>query len=106
SLALNDAEAGVALVCGDVTREDVRRGLLSETAGQGYNLILANLTSGIIRIVLPALPALAAPGCRCVFSGILAEEQAGMEAALAAAGLSGIGCVQKGEWLALCADFS
>ena len=64
--------------------------------GSGFDLVVANLTGGLLVSAAPALTALAAPGGRLVLSGFMRPEEAGVRAAFS-------GCMvdarsQEEEW--------
>jgi ribosomal protein L11 methyltransferase len=74
----NDVSGRVAVVLGDAAQ-------LLPLLGP-VDLVLANILSGVIVELLPAIAGALAPGGRAIFSGIMADERATMVAALGAAG--------------------
>jgi ribosomal protein L11 methyltransferase len=62
------------------------------------DVVLANILSGVIRGLLPAIAASLAPGGRAIFSGIMTSEAGEMRAALAAAGWSVTAELEEDAW--------
>jgi ribosomal protein L11 methyltransferase len=69
--------------------------------GTPYDLITANLTTDIIRVVLPFLPGLLIPGGRVVFSGILGSRVEEIARDIAAAGFTVTGKREEDGWSAM-----
>lgn len=63
-----------------------------------YDVILANVLSGVLRPLLPAFRTALEPGGRLVLCGILREESADMRAAAADAGLRQASELAEEEW--------
>lgn len=63
-----------------------------------YDVILANVLSGVLRPLLPAFRAALDPGGRLVLCGILCEESADMRRAAAEAGLRLVSELEEEEW--------
>jgi ribosomal protein L11 methyltransferase len=95
---INGVTNGVRLVEGDIR----------ELAGGvgAYDIIVANITSGLVERIAGILPTLIARGGGLIVSGLLAEEEAKMKDMLARAGFAVTSAETRGEWLTLCADFS
>lgn len=70
-------------------------------AGQGYDLIVANIIARVIAALAPDLAAALRPGGLLIASGIIDEREAEVAAALAAAGLAPVERRQAGDWVAL-----
>ena len=64
-----------------------------------WDVVAANLFSGLLIETAPKLAAATAPGGRLVFSGILREQEAAVVAALRKAGLRIDRLVRKGKWV-------
>jgi ribosomal protein L11 methyltransferase len=98
---INGVTDRVTLVEGDI-RE------LAESAGARdiHDIIVANITSGLVDRIAGMLPAFITRGGRLIVSGLLAEEEAKVRDALAGAGFVVTSAETRGEWLTLCADFS
>jgi ribosomal protein L11 methyltransferase len=71
-----------------------------------YDVVVANITSGLIGRIAGILPTLIAHGGKLIVSGLLAEEGAQVGNTLAEAGFAVTSTEAKGEWLTLCVDFS
>jgi len=103
----NGVSQQVSLIRGDVTVETVRELLISANGGARFDIVCANLTSGILKQLLSASTALTADGGRLILSGILEEERADMITAVEAGGRRKLILEEvRGEWLMLCADLS
>jgi ribosomal protein L11 methyltransferase len=101
----NSVSQTISLIRGDVTVETVRELLISANGGARFDVICANLTSGILKQLLSASTALLADGGRLILSGILEEERADMLTAIEAGGRRKVILEEvRGEWLLLCAD--
>ncbi len=68
--------------------------------GRTWDVVAANIYSGILVEVAPTIAAAVAPGGRLVFSGILREQEAEVLAAFRASGLRPDRVVRKGKWVA------
>jgi ribosomal protein L11 methyltransferase len=89
----NDTEEHIDLVSGDI--------LVTEPVWAPYHLIVANLTSGLLKKLLPRLRELLAPAGTLLLSGILDAQEAEMREALEGAGFADAVIRRKGEWLLL-----
>ncbi len=78
-----------------VKKSDVREW----TPGRTWEVVAANLFSGLLIEVAPKIVAAVAPGGRLVFSGILRVQEAEVLAAFRKAGLSIDRTVRKGKWV-------
>ncbi len=67
-------------------------------AGAPFDLVVANLTGGLLQRLCPRLVGLA-PGGRLILSGITSDEGPAVEAAFAAAGCTLEERLSEGEWL-------
>jgi ribosomal protein L11 methyltransferase len=91
----------------ELIRGDIRK--LMENLS-GFDIIVANLTSGLLKQILPGLRgcfsaiAKSAAGGKLILSGLLADEEEEMRVALGAAGYVNVTAEIKGDWLRLCAD--
>ena len=70
------------------------------TPTRTWDVVAANLYSGILAEVAPTIAAAVAPGGDLVFSGILRTQEEEVLAALRAAGLQIERLVRKGKWVA------
>ncbi len=89
--ALQDPPAPVRLFWGE----------LAAAAPGAFDLVLANIVSGILLPLLPGIRRVLAPGGEAVLSGLLAGERARALGEVAAAGLEPVRERVMGEWLAL-----
>ncbi|MDR1797716.1 MAG: 50S ribosomal protein L11 methyltransferase [Clostridiales Family XIII bacterium] len=95
NIRANGASGAIRLVVGDILEEGA-------LAGDGpFDVIIANLTSGILRRLLPRFRGLLAEGGTLLLSGILDAQGEEMKEALENAGFSSITAFAKGEWLLL-----
>lgn len=67
------------------------------------DLVLANILSGVILELLPAIGRAAAPGGRAIFSGIMVSERAPVMAALEAAGWRATAELEEEAWWSVAA---
>ena len=67
--------------------------------GRTWQVVAANLFSGLLVEVAPKIAAAVAPGGRLVFSGVLRVQEAEVAAAFRAAGLTIDRVVRKGKWV-------
>jgi ribosomal protein L11 methyltransferase len=97
NFGLNGVAGRVKLIEGDIR----------ELAGSigAYDVVVANITSGLVHRIAATLPALTARGGKLIVSGLLAEEETRMKDALTGAGFIIASTETRGEWLTLCADF-
>jgi ribosomal protein L11 methyltransferase len=86
-------------------RIELHAGDIRDYEGAAFDLVVANLTSGLICAILPHLARLLKRDGRLILSGLLAEEADKMTAAIEAGGFRLRHREVKGEWLLLCADF-
>jgi ribosomal protein L11 methyltransferase len=98
NFARNGVADRVELVCGDIM----------ESAGSigAHDVVVANLTSGLVSRIAGALPSLTRRGGRLIVSGLLERDEPAMREALAGAGFEVVFVERRGEWLTLRADFS
>lgn len=89
--AIQDPPAPVRLFWGE----------LAAAAPGAFDLVLANIVSGILLPLLPGVRDVLAPGGEAVLSGLLAGERARALREAAAAGLEPVRERVMGEWLAL-----
>jgi ribosomal protein L11 methyltransferase len=96
----------------ELTEGDIRNIPISECdaetqedAGR-YDAVVANLTSGLIRMILPAVALYMKKSGRLILSGLLDREESAMRQALSAAGFSVERVAAKGEWLMMIASRS
>jgi ribosomal protein L11 methyltransferase len=101
-----DAEAVRATLANAATnglakQVSVRQGTLPKTPARAYALVLANLVAAVLVELAPRLAAHLGPGGTLIASGIIAERQAEVEAALQAAGLRLAERLEDGDWVSL-----
>jgi ribosomal protein L11 methyltransferase len=101
----NGVSQTISLIRGDVALEAVRELLISANTGARFDVICANLTSGILKELLPVSTTLLADSGIIILSGILETERADMLDAVDASGMKVILEEVRGEWLMLCAGF-
>jgi ribosomal protein L11 methyltransferase len=94
----NGVSGSVELVKGDVRN-------LTRELGE-YDIVIANLTSGLIRQIADTLSAFTKHGGKLIISGLLDHEEQEMKTVLEGAGFTVSSPIVRGEWLLLCADFS
>lgn len=73
---------------------------LAGVGGDGFDLLVANVLSGILMPLLPSFATALKPDGRIILGGILDTEAAEVTACAAAAGLSLVGFDREGEWWA------
>jgi ribosomal protein L11 methyltransferase len=95
---LNGVSELVTLVEGDVREVAPELG--------AHDVVVANLTSGLISGLAGSLPSLVTRGGTFIASGMLEGDEARVRSALEGAGLTVLSACVRGEWLALCANFS
>ncbi len=78
-----------------VSKLDVRKW----TPARTWDVVVANMFSGILIEVAAKIAAACAPGGRLVFSGVLREQEAGVVAAFGAHGFRIDRVVRKGKWI-------
>jgi ribosomal protein L11 methyltransferase len=105
NIGRNGVAKTVQLIKGDITVETVRELLVSANGNVGFDVICANLTSGILKLLLPASAELLANDGTMILSGMLETERADMLAAIADCGMKVSFEETRGEWLLLCAGF-
>jgi ribosomal protein L11 methyltransferase len=88
----------VKLVKGDIREAD---GIAGD-----YDIVVANLTSGLVRGIAGRLAALTRRGGGLIVSGLLEDEEDKVREAIESAGFRVSGTEKREEWLMLCADFS
>jgi ribosomal protein L11 methyltransferase len=93
----NGVAGRVSLIEGDIRDISGMRG--------PYDIVAANITSGLLAEIVNTLPALTARGGQLIVSGLLANEAPAMKELIAHAGFTVRSSETRGEWLALCADF-
>jgi len=69
----------------------------------GYDLTVANILAGVIIGLAPALAASLGPQGQLIVSGIIADREEAVRAALAESGLAARDRLQDGDWIALLA---
>ena len=79
-------------------------GDLASQTGGAYDFVCANIVAAAITRLAPDVPRLLAPGGLFIASGIIAEREAEVLAALKSAGLRVTGRKQQKEWVALLAQ--
>ena len=79
---------------------DVREGDLLQGLAQRFNFAVANILAPVICMLAAPLKNHLAPGGRFICSGIIAEAEAEVRAALLAAGYSIDEIQRKGDWVA------
>ena len=105
NLKENGAADKVDLIEGDLLKLDELR-----AAGEfnydvsSFDIIAANLVSGLLKKILPVLSKLLKPGGRIILSGLLATELDDMFYEVGSNGFKNIQPEVKGEWLCICAD--
>ena len=87
----------------DIFSGDIRDYLGGATAEQGAtDVLVANLTSGLIRMLLPAFAKALKAGGKLILSGILCGEGEEMTRALYSAGFGQIRREERGDWMLFC----
>ncbi|MDR2609851.1 MAG: 50S ribosomal protein L11 methyltransferase [Clostridiales Family XIII bacterium] len=100
----NDVEQTIELIKGNITVPEVCE-LLVPPNGEGrFGVICANLTSGILKRILPYIADLLAKDGKLILSGILETERGDMLSAIADCGMKVSLEKTRGEWLMLCVD--
>jgi ribosomal protein L11 methyltransferase len=92
NIAANGMTQRIELITGDLTKP----GTIPD--GKRYDIITANLASGIIKTLIPHFAALLNEGGTLILSGLLAEEGDDIIEKIKAAGLRDINQKTKGEW--------
>ncbi|MDR1068373.1 MAG: 50S ribosomal protein L11 methyltransferase [Clostridiales Family XIII bacterium] len=105
NIGRNGVAKTVQLIKGDITVETVRDLLVSANGNVGFDVICANLTSGILKLLLPASANLLSGDGKMILSGMLETERGDMLEAVAACGMKVYAEETRGEWLLLCAGF-
>ena len=96
---LFDAQQAVLI---PVTRQDYPD-FLQALAGDGFDIVCANIVADVIIRLAPVVPKLMRPDAAFVCSGILTTREDDVRAALAAAGLEIVHAAHEGEWCGLTA---
>ena len=76
---------------------------LQALAGDGFDIVCANIVADVIIRLAPVVPKLMRPDAAFVCSGILTSREDDVRAALAAAGLEIVHAAHEGEWCGLTA---
>ena len=76
---------------------------LQALAGDGFDIVCANIVADVIIRLAPVVPKLMRPDAAVVCSGILTTREDDVRAALAAAGLEIVHAAHEGEWCGLTA---
>ena len=76
---------------------------LQALAGDGFDIVCANIVADVIIRLAPVVPKLMRPDAAFVCSGILTTREDDVRAALAAAGLEIVHAAHEGEWCGLTA---
>ena len=76
---------------------------LQALAGDGFDIVCANIVADVIIRLAPVVPKLMRPDAAFVCSGILTTREDDVRAALAAAGLEIVHEAHEGEWCGLTA---
>ena len=76
---------------------------LQALAGDGFDIVCANIVADVIIRLAPVVPNLMRPDAAFVCSGILTTREDDVRAALAAAGLEIVHAAHEGEWCGLTA---
>lgn len=76
---------------------------LQALAGDGFDIVCANIVADVIIRLAPVVPRLMRPDAAFVCSGILTTREDDVLAALAAAGLEIVHAAHEGEWCGLTA---
>ncbi|MDR1778364.1 MAG: 50S ribosomal protein L11 methyltransferase [Clostridiales Family XIII bacterium] len=106
NFARNNVEYRIDAVVGDIRDAAAMAAAGVPAGGEPYKVIVANLTSGLLKAILPSLGALLSRDGMLLLSGLLATEEEAMREAILAAGFMTTKAETKGEWLLLCAGFS
>ncbi|MDR0851457.1 MAG: 50S ribosomal protein L11 methyltransferase [Clostridiales Family XIII bacterium] len=115
----NEVDALIELLTCDIREAEILTGIQ-------FDIITANLTSGLLKLILPQIrrlfadeasdadrmdgiggtgdPDIAVRPRKLILSGLLAAEESEMIKVVQAEGFTGITTEKKGEWLLLCAD--
>lgn len=101
NIAVNSVSDRIELVRGDILYWRHGPG-----GGQLFDVVVGNLAGPLIHAALPVLKACVASGGRLILSGLLDIEETALKAALDAQGAVDISVRSRGEWIAVCADFS
>ena len=96
---LFDAQQAVLI---PVTRQDYPD-FLQALAGDGFDIVCANIVADVIIRLAPVVPKLMRPDAAFVCSGILTTREDDVRAALAASGLEIVHAAHEGEWCGLTA---
>ncbi|MDR3073026.1 MAG: 50S ribosomal protein L11 methyltransferase [Clostridiales Family XIII bacterium] len=95
----------VDVVVGDICDEEAMQKAGIPPDNRLYDVIVANLTSGLLIFLLPSMVRLLSPGGVLILSGLLDIESPKMVEVLETLAFENIHKEIRGEWLLLCADF-
>jgi ribosomal protein L11 methyltransferase len=95
NIRANDAMDRIDLIHGDI----LDAGLIRTKAA--YRIITANLTSGILKLLLPRFAELLAADGVLILSGILDAQEDGLRESLENTGYHASYIGRKGEWIAI-----
>jgi ribosomal protein L11 methyltransferase len=106
NVKMNLLEDKIDIVVGDITESQGRAGFwdFAQNDRGGFDIICANLFSGIIKMILPIMRELLRTGGKLIISGLLDVEEPAMKEAITQAGFHVIEAEVRGEWLCLCAE--
>lgn len=82
-------------------RVRVRRGEVADEPDAAYDLVLANITAGVLRELAPDLARVLRPEGTLALSGIVAPERGRVEEAFRARGLTPAGAAEREGWVLL-----
>jgi ribosomal protein L11 methylase PrmA len=100
-------EDKIDIVVGDITEAQGRAGfwdVAQNDGGEDFDIICANLFSGIIKMILPIMKKLLRTEGKLIISGLLDVEESAMKEAITKAGFHVVEAEVRGEWLCLCAE--
>jgi ribosomal protein L11 methyltransferase len=100
--AYNNARENVELN-GVQDRITIRRGSVTDLAGDSFDLILANIQRDVIERLLGKMIDRLRPSGLLIFSGLLADESRPVLDMLEASHLTVLRKIQEGDWIALAA---
>ena len=105
NLEANGVADKIDLIEGNILKLDEMKADGKFNYGEhSFDVIVANLVSGLIKAILPELAKLIKPGGRLILSGLLASETDEMFYEVGLSGFKNIETEIKGEWLSICAD--
>ena len=101
----NSVSKRVDLIEGDLLKLDELKAAGQFNYGENsFDIIVANLVSGLLKKILPVLTKLLKPEGHIILSGLLATELDDMFYEVGINGFKNIQPEVKGEWLSICAD--